>query len=165
MQRQGIVKPEAATAVIELLIMGRKTPETCWAVNKRQDNKLENCCIWLVIYLNWNVYIYMFVLLKCRTRNAGVHIHTVSVLQHEMCVDRSLRLCKTAVARNKYCHTCPWFEFNPLNAELNPICCLLAWLGAHHFLHVTRIRVKSLTLRLLMSCIYIYIWSTHSWCF
>jgi len=26
--------------------------ETCWAVNKRQDNKLENSCIWLVIYLN-----------------------------------------------------------------------------------------------------------------
>ena len=33
-------------------------------------------------------------------------------------------------------------EFNPLNAELNPICCLLALLGAHHFLHVSRIRVK-----------------------
>jgi hypothetical protein len=45
------VKPEAATAVIELLIMGGRTPETCWAVNKRQDNKLENCCLWLVIYL------------------------------------------------------------------------------------------------------------------
>jgi hypothetical protein len=44
------VKPEAATAVIELLMMGGKMPETCWAVNKRQDNKLENCCIWLVIY-------------------------------------------------------------------------------------------------------------------
>ena len=48
--------------------------------------------------------------------------------------------------------------FNPLNAELNPICCLLALLGAHHFLHVSRIRVKSLTLRLLMSYIYIYIY-------
>ena len=46
--------------------------------------------------------------------------------------------------------------FNPLNAELNPICCLLALLGAHHFLHVSRIRVKSLTFRLLMSYIYIY---------
>jgi hypothetical protein len=41
-----------ATAVIELLMIGGKTPETSWAVNKRQDNKLENCCIWLVIYLN-----------------------------------------------------------------------------------------------------------------
>jgi len=31
---------------------------------------------------------------------------------------------------------------NPLNAELNPICHLLAFLGAHNFLHVSRIRVK-----------------------
>jgi len=29
--------------------------------------------------------------------------------------------------------------FNPLNAELNPICHLLALLGAHHILHVSRI--------------------------
>jgi len=36
------VKPEATTAVVELLMMGVRTPETCWAVNKRQDNKLEN---------------------------------------------------------------------------------------------------------------------------
>ena len=43
---------------------------------------------------------------------------------------------------------------NPLNSELNPICYLLALLWAHHFLHVSRIRVKSLTLRLLMSYIY-----------
>ena len=50
-------------------------------------------------------------------------------------------------------------HFNPLNPELNPICYLLALL-AQHFLHVSRIRVKSLTLRLLMSymCIYIYIY-------
>ena len=51
-------------------------------------------------------------------------------------------------------------NINPLNAELNPFCHLLALLGVHHFLHVSRIRVKSLTLRLLMSyvCIYIYIY-------
>ena len=57
-------------------------------------------------------------------------------------------------------------EINPLNPELNPICYLLALL-AHHFLHVSRIRVKSLTIRLLMSYIYIYtyIWSAYSWCF
>ena len=47
---------------------------------------------------------------------------------------------------------------NPLNAELNPICHLVALLGVHHFLHVSRIRVKSLTFRLLMSYIYIYIY-------
>ena len=34
--------------------------------------------------------------------------------------------------------------FNPLNAELNPICHLLALLGAHHILHVSRIRVNVL---------------------
>jgi len=38
-------------------------------------------------------------------------------------------------------------QINPLKPELNPICYLLALLGAHHFLHVSRIRVKSLTLR------------------
>jgi len=41
--------------------------------------------------------------------------------------------------------------FNPLKPELNPICYLLALLGAYHFLHVSRIRVKLLTFRLLMS--------------
>jgi len=46
---------------------------------------------------------------------------------------------------------------NPSNPELNPICYLLALL-AHHFLHVSRIRVKSLLLRLLMSYIYTYIY-------
>ena len=43
---------------------------------------------------------------------------------------------------------------NPLKPELNPICYLLALLGAHHFLHVSRIRVKLLTFRRLMSYIY-----------
>ena len=46
------VKPEVATAVFELLMTSGKTPETCWAVNKRQVNKRKNCFIWLVIYLN-----------------------------------------------------------------------------------------------------------------
>ena len=49
-------------------------------------------------------------------------------------------------------------QINPLNPELNPICYLLALLGAHHFLHVSRIRVKLLTFRLLMLYIYIYIY-------
>jgi len=32
---------------------------------------------------------------------------------------------------------------NPLNAELNPICHLLALLEAHHILHISRIRVNT----------------------
>ena len=48
--------------------------------------------------------------------------------------------------------------FNPLNAELNPICHLLALLGAHHILHVSRIRVKLIKMHLLVSELY-----TNSW--
>jgi hypothetical protein len=51
------VKPETATAVVELLMMGVRTPETCWAVNKRQVINLRNCCSW--IYLQ-----YIFVSLR-----------------------------------------------------------------------------------------------------
>ena len=56
-----------------------------------------------------------------------------------------------------------YYYINSLNPELNLICYLLALLGAHHFLHVSRIRIKLLTFRRLMS--YIYIWSTHFLCF
>jgi hypothetical protein len=35
-------------------------------------------------------------------------------------------------------------DFNPLKDELNPICHLLALLGAHLIFHVSRIRVKTL---------------------
>jgi len=40
--------------------------------------------------------------------------------------------------------------FKPLNAELNPICHLLALLGTHHILHVGRIRVNSIDNKLLV---------------
>jgi hypothetical protein len=35
--------------------------------------------------------------------------------------------------------------FNPLNAELTPMCHLLALLGAHHILLISSIRVKILS--------------------
>jgi len=41
-----------------------------------------------------------------------------------------------SIARNMH-------NINPLNTELNPICHLLALLGAHYILHVGRIRVNS----------------------
>jgi len=34
------------------------------------------------------------------------------------------------------------FFINPLNPELNPICHMLALLGAHLILHISRIRVN-----------------------
>ena len=49
------VKPEAATAVIELLMMGGKTLETRWAVNKRQDSKLKKIVSgwWFIWIVRW----------------------------------------------------------------------------------------------------------------
>ena len=51
------------------------------------------------------------------------------------------------------------YMVNPLKPELNPICYLLALLGAHHFLHVSRIRVKLFNPQ---ATNVIYIWSIHS---
>jgi len=39
------VKPEVATAVVELLMMGVRTPETCCAVHKPQVINLRNVCV------------------------------------------------------------------------------------------------------------------------
>jgi nitrate/nitrite-specific signal transduction histidine kinase len=41
-------KPEAATAVYRLLMMGMRMSETCWAVFKRRAIHLRDWCIWLV---------------------------------------------------------------------------------------------------------------------
>jgi len=35
-----------------------------------------------------------------------------------------------------------YHDMNPLNLELNPICHLLALLGAHHIFHVSRLSVN-----------------------
>jgi len=76
----------------------------------------------------------------------------------------SLKTCSKSKVNITTCfilHYQPLFELyslrctlNPLKPELNPICYLLALLGAHHLFHVSRIRVKLLTLRWLMSYIY-----------
>ena len=80
-------------------------------------------------------------------------IYTQWILwRNALLIINSIFLIKMRVRENKGTLQ----QFNPLYPELNPICYLLALLGAYHFLHVSRIRVKSLTLRLLMS--YIYIW-------
>jgi hypothetical protein len=70
----------------------------------------------------------------------------------------SERICDTFEVKDDRISLAQSNHVNPLNADLNAICYLLALLGAHHFFHVSRIRVKSLTLRLLMSYIYIYIY-------
>ena len=63
------------------------------------------------------------------------HIFHVSGLwvKHQRTYSKPLLL----LARNTY-----FISFNPLNAKLNPICHLLALLGAHHIFHVSRLWVK-----------------------
>jgi hypothetical protein len=39
-------------------------------------------------------------------------------------------------------------KINPLNAELNPICHLLALLGAHHIFYVRGVRVKGVDMNI-----------------
>jgi hypothetical protein len=50
---------------------------------------------------------------------------------------------KNASQHNHFNFGLHMLVFNPLNAELNSTCHLLALLGAHHILHVSRIRVKN----------------------
>jgi hypothetical protein len=50
------------------------------------------------------------------------------------------------------------FIINPLNAELNPTCHLLAFLGAHHILHISRIWVN-------ITKVYITMYNTYSYMF
>jgi len=45
------VKPEAATAFVELLMMSVTTPETCWAVHKRQ------VITWEIVASSWLIYL------------------------------------------------------------------------------------------------------------
>jgi len=75
-------------------------------------------------------------------------------MQYKKFVLMMLKVWCTVCAQNYRVHG--FTTINPLSPELNPICYLLALLGAHHFLHVSRIRVKLLTFGLLMSYIYIY---------
>jgi hypothetical protein len=65
--------------------MGGKTPETCRAANKRQDNKLENCCIWLVICLNCTMMQGLTNLKQDRTVSQPLAspYHTINALQSE----------------------------------------------------------------------------------
>ena len=66
------VKPEAAMAVFELLMMGGLSPETCWAIKKHWNNKfyctVASCWLFLWIYIMMHgsmnikyIYIYIYI--------------------------------------------------------------------------------------------------------
>jgi len=55
-----------------------------------------------------------------------------------------------------------YLSFNPLNAEVNPICHLLALLGAHHILHISKKRVNiNFQLNLKVNNSLTYVFMTH----
>jgi hypothetical protein len=71
-----------------------------------------------------------------------------SLMQHILCCFSSTVFCYDAtthwdISSCSQRTELPW-KLNPLNAELNPICHLLALLGAHLIFHVSSIRVKQL---------------------
>jgi len=109
--------------------------------------------------------------IDAKSNDGYISIYAAANHGHLPIVDQLLKYCTDEIVRDKkgnnvlmtaidigHVDLVCWFmqNINPLNPELNPICYLLALL-AHRFLHVSRIRVTSLTLRLLMSYIYIYI--------
>ena len=157
--------------------MGGRTSETCWAVNKRQDNKLENCCIWLVIYLNCTMMHGLTNLKSPHTYCCNTHPNIIFPLLYNLsrfalpCLEAEVGLMiqvffydvmslligsrsfeGTVTHLRKNWHICSFISnkipvsaflltlhvkqnveevitfrfFNPLNAELNPFCYLLA---------------------------------------
>jgi hypothetical protein len=51
-------------------------------------------------------------------------------------------MSKNVAIEIKHCCDIYFFDINPMNAKLNPICHLLALLGAQHILHVSGVRVN-----------------------
>jgi hypothetical protein len=119
--------------------------------NQYKHVKMYNCKYHKIISVGYNfVFIYI-------SLSVGVwwRVGNTKLLKHENIIAFEFVLFQytsqhTFIHRRyDYSHL-----INPLKPELIPICYLLALLGAHHFLHVSRIRVKLLTFRLLMSYIY-----------
>ena len=104
---------------------------------------LDKICSYLMKVMCLNNYQNLFINLK-----HNYHDRLLPVLQWILIIPSRCNKFKDLGA------SFPNIWFNLLNPELNPICYLLALIGAPHFLHVSRIRVKLLTFRLLMSYIY-----------
>ena len=137
-----------------------RCPARSWIIIKTEQFRLLN--IWYTV-MKWQNTAYTYWIRNDEDcagfdwiSTPGVSLpHLVLVLCRQICIFRAaLFFVVLCVQLSLLCKHYRTKLFNPLNAELNPICYLLALLGDHHFLHVSRIRVKSLTFRLLMSYIY-----------
>ena len=116
-----------------------------WFNKLSQFRLLYSCVLWLPYlyilsntssFLTWSVQLIFSILFQ----------HHISKLSR--CLWSTARSVQVSAPYKAM------LQINPLKPELNPICYLLALLGVHHFVHVSSIRVKLLTFRLLMSYIY-----------
>ena len=103
------------------------------------------------IYPAWNCHKFLF---KNKALNYTLWSRKFPCNESLNCLGVIPEVKHTKHAKHSLTITSACVAVNPLNPKLNPICYLLALLGAHHFLHVSRIRVKLLTFRQLMSHIY-----------
>jgi len=122
---------------------------------------VSNKTIYLIYSLN-NLCLLSLSLTKKNFNHCHVNVIHMRIIA--FCIHFSITTCCPYLTSSSICNygyilcflVTQWFVpvcINPLKPELNPICYLLALL-AHHFLHVSRIRVKLLTFRRLMSYIY-----------
>jgi len=96
---------------------------------------LDSCCEinkYMVIYTLYCATVYTEMSLEI-DHSFLVHGHTF------LPSDSTVDLTETETGKSDLAKHA---RVNPLNAELNPVCHLLALLGAHHILHVSRIRVN-----------------------
>jgi len=102
------------------------------------------CAYFIIIYYKTGKGLISYFVTVCKTAYGAVARLDVLLRLLFSCVEfLGSRLTKIE-QKNYSTFLLYWQIINPLNAELNPICYLLALLGAHHFLHVSRIRVKLL---------------------
>jgi hypothetical protein len=71
----------------------------------------------------------------------------VRIINEMLSLVASGTFCINAILWKRELTLYGYTRINPLNAELNPVCHLLALLESHHILHISRIRVKVLPLR------------------
>jgi hypothetical protein len=136
---------------------------SCWPLTAKGQIRsgASPCSLWDFWWIIWECYRVPpppgFWFSTLNTASLILHTHSVIISKCSMIIVSSwLKIyteCTLIIRVNEPYQVPLEREVNPLKPELNPICYLLALL-AHHFLHVSRIRVNSLTIRLLMSYIY-----------
>ena len=121
--RRGVTFPETRTFI-----------NTLW-----EPQKLKFKGIWGKFQCPFYCYIFLKQLRKISAcKDPGSRLEPVTYQARNICANRS-----TVFHFARKVRALPWSLINLLNAELNPICHLLALAGPRHFVHVSRLRVKN----------------------